>query len=246
MESPTNIPLGVGFYTRAETARLLRVHPTTLNRWVRGYTYKLRHEGQVVETRTKQPVVQIYLPPVANVLALSFVELIELRVIKAFIQKGLPLQRIRVAAERALEVFNTAHAFASRRVFTDGQIIFAELTAPTVPTAEAGIPNVIELTRNRHLQVHAGCLLEGHLDEISFSQETLLADRWWPLSKDFPIVLDPKIAFGAPVIEGTATRTDVVAGTARAMSSDAAANVYQLKKREVEAAVQFEDLLAAA
>jgi uncharacterized protein (DUF433 family) len=252
METADHIPLGVGFYARAEAARLLKVHPTTLNRWVRGYTYRLRHEGQVVETRKKQPVVRIYLPPIDNVLALSFVELIELRVIKAFIEKGLPLQRIRVAAERALEVFNTAHAFASRRVFTDGQTIFAELTAPTDSdgdyhtTIEAGIPNIIELTRNRHLQVHAGCLLEGHLDEISFSQETLLADRWWPLSKDFPIVLDPKIAFGAPVIEGTATRTDVVAGTARAMSSDAAANVYQLKKREVEAAVQFEDLLAAA
>lgn len=177
-----------------------------------------------------------------DVVALSFVELIELRVIKAFTDKGLPLQRVRVAAERAIQLFQTLHPFASKRVFTDGELVFAELGQST----RTDFPDVIALTKGKHLQIHSGMLLEGYLDEVSFSQETLLADKWWPLSKSFPVVLDPKISFGAPVIEGTATRTDVIAGTARAMSIDAAANLYQLQKKQVEAALQFEDLLAAA
>lgn len=236
------ITMGIGFYNRAEAARLLKVSPSRLNRWIRGYTYKLRHDADAFSRRQKEPVVCIFLPPIDNVLALSFVELIELRVIKAFTDKGLPLQRVRVAAERAMEVFKTLHPFASRRVFTDGHMIFAELN----DSIASEMPNVIELTKGKHLQIHSGVLLEGHLDEISFNQDTLLADRWWPLSKDFPVVLDPKIAFGAPIVDGTATRTDVVAGTARAMSADAAANLYQLRKQQVEAALQFEDLLAAA
>jgi hypothetical protein len=47
------------------------------------------------------------------------------------------------------------------------------------------------------------------------------------------------------VVEGTATRTEIVAAMAKAASTDAAANVYQLTTRQVQAAVQFEDLLAA-
>ena len=236
------IPVGVGFYSRAEAARLLKVTPSRLNRWIRGYTYKLRHEGESYTERQKSPVLCIVLPTLDSVLALSFVELIELRVIKAFTDKGLSLQGVRIAAERAIELFHTPHPFASRRVFTDGDLVFAEFGAPN----RRDLPDLIELTKGKHLQIHSGVLLEGYLDEVSFSQTTLLADRWWPLSKDFPVVLDPKVAFGAPIIEGTATRTEVIAGTARAMSTDAAANLYQLQKRQVEAAVQFEDLLAAA
>lgn len=234
--------MGVGFYSRGEAARLLKVTSSRLNRWIRGYTYKLRNEADFFVQRHKTPVVRAALPTIDGVVALSFVELIELRVIKAFTDRGLPLQRVRVAAERAIELFQTRHPFASKRVFTDGELVFAELGQATKPD----FPDVIELTKGKHLQIHSGVLLEGYLDEVSFSQETLLADKWWPLSKGFPVVLDPRIAFGAPVIEGTATRTDVIAGAARAMSADAAANLYQLQKKQVEAAVQFEDLLAAA
>jgi uncharacterized protein (DUF433 family) len=241
MRTATEIPLGIGYYSRADAARLLKVSPNRLSRWVRGYTYKLRQDGsELAEKRRIDPVVALVnVPPIENVLVLSFVELIELRVIKAFIEKGLPLQRIRLAAERAVKVFYTAHPFASRRVFTDGQSVFAELSS------NDDMPDVIELTRGEHLQIHSGVLMRDYLDEVSFNEDTLLANRWWPLSKRFPIVLDPKLAFGAPVIDGTATRTEVVAAAARVMSMDAVAKMYDLQKRQVEAAVQFEDLLAA-
>lgn len=237
MNAQTSL-VGVGFYSRAEAARLLNVHPARLNRWVQGYTYKIREETSQI-TRRKGPVVRVYLPAVDSVLALSFVELMELRIIKGFLGKGISLQRIRIAAERAVDLFQTAHPFATRRVFTDKRSVFAELGHGTE------LPDVIELTKNKHLQIQSGILLADYLDEISFSDQTLLANRWWPLSRNFPVVLDPKIGFGTPVVEGTATRTEVVAGMAKATSADVAANVYQLTKRQVEASVQFEELLAA-
>jgi len=179
------------------------------------------------------------LPTLENTLALSFVELMELRVVKSFLDRGISLQRVRIAAERAMELFNTAHPFATRRVFSSGKTIFAELVKGMEDT------DIVELTKDRDLQIYSGVLLSKYLDEISFSDKTLLANRWWPLSKQFPVILDPKIAFGAPVVEGTAIRTEVVAAMAKATSTDVAANVYQLTKRQVQASVQFEDLLAA-
>lgn len=231
--------LGVGFYLRAEAARLLSVHPTRLNRWVQGYTYGIREKSQSVKRRKVPPVIPVALSSVNGEIALSFVELMELRIVKSFLDRGVSLQRVRVAAQRAMEIFDTSHPFATRRVFSGGKSIFAEL----VRGVEA--PDIVELTKDRDLQIYSGVLLSPYLDEISFSDKTSLADRWWPISKQFPIILDPKIAFGAPVIEGTATKTEIVAAMVKASSADIAANVYGLKKREVQAAVQFEELLAA-
>jgi uncharacterized protein (DUF433 family) len=228
--------LGVGFYIRAEAARLLKVHPARLNRCVHRYTYRIREESKDIK-KYQRPIVRVDLPTVDRITALSFVELMELRVVKSFIDRGISLQRVRIAGEQAMKFFNTPHPFATRRVFSGGKSIFAE--------SGADIPDVVELTKNRDLQISSGVLLAKYLDEISFSDKTLLADRWWPLSRQFPVILDPKIAFGAPVVEGTATRTEIVAAMAMAASTDVAANVYQLTKRQVQAAVQFEDLLAA-
>ena len=73
-----------------------------------------------------------------------------------------------------MELFNTAHPFATRRVFSAGKTIFAELVLGMEE------PDVVELTNNRDLQIGSGILLGKYLDEISFSDKTLLADRWWP------------------------------------------------------------------
>jgi hypothetical protein len=70
--------LGVGIYSRAEAARLLKVTQPRLRRWVLGYTYWL-HLGERESLRKKPPVVSIDLPVIDDAVALSFVELMELR-----------------------------------------------------------------------------------------------------------------------------------------------------------------------
>ena len=158
--------LGVGFYIRAEAARLLKVHPARLNRWVHGYTYRIREESRGIK-RYQRPIVRVDLPTLDKITALSFVELMELRVVKSFIDRGISLQRVRIAGERAMKLFGTPHPFATRRVFSGGKSIFAELGAD--------IPDVVELTKNRDLQIYSGILLAKYLDEIAFSDKTLLA-----------------------------------------------------------------------
>jgi len=113
------IPLGVGFYSRAFAAQLLGVNPVRLNRWVTGYTYWTRVKGKTTKQK-KHPIIKTELPSIDHNLALSFIELMELRVVKAFLERGISLQRVRTAAIRAIDLFNSIHPLASRRVFTGG------------------------------------------------------------------------------------------------------------------------------
>lgn len=227
--------VGVGIYTRADAARLLRMTPSRVSRWIKGYTYWLKYRARPV--RREQPaVVETDLPQVGDVFALSFLELIELRIVKAFVDRGVPLQRVRVAAEIACREFDTRHPFATRRVFVAGGNVFTEL----------GGEDVLELTPLRHLQIQSGELVRPFLEEIEFEEKTTMAHRWWPLGRSKPIVLDPAVAFGAPVIESTATRTDVIASLASITSVSEAAQAFRLATTAAEAAAEFELFLAHA
>lgn len=233
------IPQSVGIYSQADAARLLQMTPSRLRRWVNGYTYWLRSE-ESAKQRARPPVIhKSDLPVLDGSVALSFLELMELRVVKALVDtKGIPLQAVRRAAAQAGDVFGTPHPFASRRVFTENRRIYASLH-------DNSGPEVIELARGRNLQVILSELIPL-LEEVEFDEPSSLAHRWWPLGKSEPIVLDPGVMFGAPVIAGTRVRTSIAAEMARKTAADAVAAAYGVGMRHIAAAVQFEDLLAAA
>jgi uncharacterized protein (DUF433 family) len=162
----------------------------------------------------------------------------ELRVVKALIDQGLSLQHVRRVATLACQLFQTPYPFASRRIFTDGEEVFAALSRD----ADASL---IELSV-KHAQLIASPIIGQYLTELDFDPQSALARRWWPLGRNVPVVLDPHVAFGAPVVAGTATRTDVVYGLAVATDVERAADAYRLERDGVEAAVEFEAQLAAA
>ena len=89
-------------------------------------------------------------------------------------------------------------------------------------------------------------MFEHFLAEVDFDARTALAERWWPLGRAVPVVLDPRVNFGAPVVAGTGVRTSTVARLARRASAAEAAVAYELELAQAEAAVAFEEQLAAA
>src|SRR6266568_4491335 len=211
MPAPRIRLLGVGLYTRADASRLLKMTPSRVARWVRGYSYWLSHPARP-ERRDQPPVVRGRLPPVAGSVLISFLDLMELRVVKALVDVGLSLQHV-------------------RRVAT--------------LTRDSDDPILIEIS-HRHSQLIARPIIADYLTELDFDPQSSLARRWWPLGRQIPIVLDPTVSFGAPVVAGTATRTEVVAGLARALDVSAAANAFLVDKSAAIAAVEFESQLAAA
>jgi len=236
-----SIPLGTGIYARVEAAQLLGISPDRLRRWVGGYTYWLREATGTERRRRRQAaVVRTELPAVGRAQALSFLELMELRVVRALIEQGVTLQHVRRAAQLASERFDTRHPFASRRVFTDGQYVFSAVSE------ELAAPNVVKWTAAEIDQVVAGPVFDQFLSEIEFDATTALARRWWPKGRTVPVVLDPSIGFGAPIVAGTAIRTSSIARMARASSIRDAAVAYEIDMRQAESAIAFEAELAAA
>jgi uncharacterized protein (DUF433 family) len=242
VSDPPRVPLGVGIYSLHDVARLLQLHPGRVSRWLRGYRYSWETKERERRRGGKPAVIKTDLPVIEDTIAVSFLELMELLTVRRFVEEeGIPLQTVRVAWGHAAKAFKTPHPFANRRVFTDrGQIFMALEDGPATP-------DVLEISsRKRPFQVIAGPIFEQSLKEIDFDEETELARRWWPRGKHTPIVLDPRVVFGAPAIEGTRIPTDVVAGIALASSPDEAASAYGLSAQIVQAAVEFEVSLARA
>jgi uncharacterized protein (DUF433 family) len=236
--------LGIGIYSQPEAAHLLRMTPSRLRRWVNGYTYWLSRQASEVR-RARPPVLRKSdIPIIHDAVALSFLELMELRVIRILVDElGVPLQTVRKKALHAQRIFETRYPFASRKVFAEGRRVFAGVEPGE---EEADVIEIAEVTSGKTEQVQWARIYEPVMREVQFDPETSFARRWWPLGHDIPVVLDPAIMFGAPVIAGSRLRTAVAARMARAEGEEAAAAAYRVPEAGVRAALEFENYLAAA
>jgi hypothetical protein len=73
-------------------------------------------------------------------------------------------------------------------------------------------PDVLEVSSRRTpFQVIAGPIFRYSLQDIEVDEHTELARRWWPQGQDVPVVVDPTIAFGAPVLVGPRVTTAILA-----------------------------------
>ena len=220
---------------------MLGVAPSRLRRWVEGYTYRYEPPKRQSSRRRRPPVVSRDLPVIEKAIALSFVELMELRVVRTLVDSGMSLQAVRTVAQLAAGYFAITHPLASRRLFTDGRNAFA-----AVHGDDREAPDLVELFRDEVEQIIAGKVFQPFLSEIEFNPTTAIAERWWPQGRSVPIVLDPRIAFGAPTVAGTGIRTSTLARMTAQSSAKDAAQAFELPAKTVEAATAFERQLQAA
>ena len=101
-------------------------------------------------------------------------------------------------------------------------------------------------SRKRPFQVVAGPIFEQSMTEVEFDDQTHLVRQWWPLGRQLPIVLDPRIAFGAPVIAGTRIPTSILSLYTVGNPIATVAGAFNLTTEQVEAALGYESALAMA
>ena len=233
--SPNNaVPLGIGFYTVPEAARLLHIRSLNVRRWLGGYTFK--RKGQ---TTTMAPLWTPQLPAADGHIELSFRDLIELRFVAAFIAQGLSLQTIRACLDTARELVDSEHPFSTRRFKTDGRRIFLE----TLDRAKDTDKKVLLDLKDRQYMLVG--IVERTFRDLDFDDDMIA--RWRPYSGKRSILVDPIRAFGQPIVAKGSVPTVALAGAVEAEGSEKrVAFLYDVPLASVRDAVAFERGLAAA
>lgn len=227
-----NAPLDLGYYCVPEAARLLRVSAKSINRWLGGYSYRDK-DGRAV---TAQPLWLPEIPRFGSNLELSFRDLIELRFVTAFVSQGVGLNVIRRCLENARRILDEARPLATRKFRTDGRTIFLEALAQEGEDANG----VIDLMDN---QLAFREVIEPTFKDLDFEGD--LVARWRPHRGRKTIVLDPRRAFGAPILADYGIPTAALAAAANANGVEGAARLFETTVPLVREALLFETSLAA-
>jgi uncharacterized protein (DUF433 family) len=218
--------IGKGLYSAPEASSLTGVPSASIRRWLGGYKYR-----QGDKQRASAPVWQGDIPRLDTHLVLSFLDMMEVRFIQSFRQHHVSWAAIREAAERACEMFGDHHPFTRGRFRTDGNRIFHQIQ-------QQGDVRLFDINRRSWVF--------NDIVEPSLYRGVELADdqvaRWYPMHPNRHVVVDPRIAFGRPILAEEGVPTDIIAAAVAANGSDVShvAKWYGVKPQSVRAAVAFE------
>lgn len=225
--------IGVGLYTFQEASKLTKASPQELRRWLKGHTYNAHNSDKRLNSAPlwKTELAQLEFEGV------SFHDLLEVRFVQAFRKYGVSLQTIRLASQQARELFNHPYPFTCKRFETDGRTIFA------AALEETGETQLLDLSKK---QFAFAKIIEPSLYRgIEFGRNAL-ASRWYPITRSKAIVLDPSIAFGKPVVTHGYIRTSILYDAVKVeKNKQFVAKLYEVPVSAVEAAIRFEEQLAA-
>ena len=226
--------LEIPLYSVFEASRYLHIPENTLRAWVAGRAYPLRSGSR----RRSEPIIDLADPKSSR---LSFTNLTEAHVLDALRrQYHVDLPRIRRAVSYLREQFQTRHPLVHHQMLTDGKHLFVEA---------AGLKDVINVSQ--HGQIAMRDLIGLHLQRVEWDKDGFVA-RLYPFtrSRRAPaseavqprvVTMDPRIAFGRPVLKSSAVPTAVIADRYKAGESIAdLAEDYGEEPLNIEEAVRCE------
>jgi uncharacterized protein (DUF433 family) len=210
--------LTVPAYRVFEAARYARTSPQTIGNWeeLRG------NKRGVVSARDNRE-------------GLSYLQLIEVGVVAAMRKSGVSLKKIREAREYLCEEFESDFPFARYRFKTDGKALLMDYDQ----LAKSDKNKLLELNESGQLAWNE--VLSGLLHEFEYDTEIETVLRWRVAGYDSPVRLDPRVAFGAPHVNGIATW---ILGE-RWKSGESVPDIaedYVLSRSAVMAALEFEQI----
>ncbi len=166
-------------YQVAEAARYADVSPRTVVDWHKD------GERKTLSAREKRA-------------SLSYLQLIEVAVVATFRKAGVPLKRIKAAREFVAKQLESEYPFAEYSFKTDGKSLFMDYAQ--VDGAK-GRGKLLRPDRSGQL---AWDIIIGRLSEFDYERKGIVV-RWHLVGPKSAIIIDPRVAFGAPTVRGTPT-----------------------------------------
>ncbi|TFZ02731.1 DUF433 domain-containing protein [Ramlibacter henchirensis] len=166
--------------------------------------------------------------------SLSYLQLVEVAFVAAMRRTGVKLQDIKNAREYLAVQLQSEYPFAERRFKTDGKDIWMSLDNLVAGESRSKLVKV-----NKGGQIAWAEIVQTRFTEFEYEDD--LAVRWHVAGTDSPIVIDPRVSFGAPAVKGIATWA--IKGRWQAGESiDDIADDFSLPESEVKQALQFEGI----
>ena len=218
--------LAKGVYGFPEAARLADLPVGNLARWFRG---RSDHPGS-------KPVLISDIPAVGDKCAVSFLDLIDLRVVGRFRARGISMPTVRKVYERLVEQLSSDHPFAYSRFMVFGKTVMQKVAD------EKGNERLHEVLSGQEAMPR---ILEKFLADVEYDEVTKLAQRW-NIAKG--VVVDPLRNLGKPMTIESGTGTHVLAHSYWANGKDArlVADLFDTGPQTVLEAVDFETSISRA
>lgn len=189
------VPTFSAVYTIAEAARLCVLPPAQVHRWIRN-SFTLVHTTRRVGKHGDA--------------GLDFLDLIEIRFVKAFLDVSVTWHVLRAGYERMAAMLRVDHPFATKKFFADGPAVLKSIAEPVLlEAAESHV--VFSGIEERYF---------GGRESLDFNDDNMAA-RWWPVGRKRLVVIDPERSFGQPIVsmEGVPTAVLYKAYVAESVSA---------------------------
>lgn len=219
--------LSRGVYAPSDAARLAHLDVQRLRRLLAGYSFRAKSGAQ----RRSPPVFRRQ--NAGTSAALTFDDLIEILYVKGFRDHGVSMQEIRAVHDEASREFAVSHPFATKQFETDGRRIFRRFV-------HLGKESVEDVRLKQQVERVVFDPLMKSIDHDALTKD---ATMYWPMSRSKPVVLDPRYAFGEPVVARSHIPTRVLAQAAANSSKQTVARWYKVTIDEVDAAIAYEHSL---
>jgi uncharacterized protein (DUF433 family) len=197
-------------YQIGEAATYAQISPQTVVAWH-------RVEASLLAQREKRA-------------ALSYMQLIEVAVVAAFRKAGVSLKRIRAAREYAARNLKSEYPFVQYSFKEEGKHLWLD-------SGQIDVKPGTVLSADQGGQLAWESVI-GRLREFEYEKDGIVL-RWHVAGPSSPIIIDPRVAFGAPTVRGTPTWVIKGRWNAGESDSDIAAD-FGITKEEVREALKFE------
>lgn len=216
--------LGLGVYTPREAARLIGTNAQQVLRWTRG-------------SGPNEPLWNAHYQFIDDdVTEISFLDLIEVRVVAAMRRAKISLQKIRFAISFAQDKYGIERPLASQSFKTDGTEILME--------AIENDGEFVSLSKKHPGQKEFREIIKQSLSDLEYEEDTVA--RWKP-NRFSGIVIDPKRFFGDPILDEYGISTATIKKEFDEFEDiKYLAGIYEIPERLVKLGVEFEKSLDEA
>jgi len=211
---------GEGIYKPREAARLIGGTPQEVLRWTRG-------------SGPNEPIWRAHYQFIDDTTEISFLDLIELRVVRALRKKNVSLQAIKYAIKYAQQKFGIERPLASVEFKTDGPEILMD--------AVENDGELVSLSRKTPGQKVFQKIVSQSVSGLEYDGSR--PARWRPGNAKH-VVIDPARAFGSPIVDEAGISTETLFREwERTRSFSYVSRLYETNIQLVKDAIRFEDRL---